>query len=50
MLGSNEMFTLVDHFVSSPREKEKRLKRDNRGYEKDGQGRETGMKVKKQMK
>ena len=37
-LGFNDTLTLVGHFVSSPREKEKR---EERG---------TGMKVKQQMK
>ena len=47
VLGFNNMSTLVDHFVSSPSEREKR---DSRGDEIDGQGRGTGMKVKKQKK
>ena len=29
----------MGHFVSSPREREKRDRRDNRGDERDGQGR-----------
>ena len=33
------MSTLVDHFVSSPREMEKRERKDNRGDERKGQGR-----------
>ena len=33
------MSTLVGHFVSSPREREKRDRRDNRGDEREGQGR-----------
>ena len=33
------MSTLVGHFVSSPREREKRDRRDSRGDERDGQGR-----------
>ena len=36
MLGFNDKSTLVDHFVSTPREREKR---DSRGDERDGQGR-----------
>ena len=36
MLGFNNMLTLVGHFVSSPREREKR---DSRGDEREGQGR-----------
>ena len=54
VLGFNDMSTLFGHFVSSPREREKR---DRRGDEREGQGRErdreekgTGMKVKKQNK
>ena len=31
MLGFNEMSTIVDHFVSSPREREKKDRRDSRG-------------------
>ena len=40
MLGFNDMSTLVGHFVSSPREKEKRDRRDSRGDKKEGQGKE----------
>ena len=36
MLGFNDTFTLVGHFVLSPREREKR---DSRGDEREGQGR-----------
>ena len=36
VLGFNDMSTLVNHFVSSPREREKR---DSRGDERQGQGR-----------
>ena len=32
------MSTLVDHFVSSPREREKRDRRDSRGDKRQGQG------------
>ena len=43
VLGFNDMSTLVDHFVSSPREREKRdrrdSRRDSRGDEREGQGR-----------
>ena len=35
MLGFNDTSTLVGHFVSSPREREKR---DSRGDEREGQG------------
>ena len=45
------MSTLVGHFVSSPREREKRDRRNSRGdKEKDREERGTGMKVKKQKK
>ena len=47
VLGVNNTSTLVGHFVSSPREREKRDRRDER----EGQGRKrTRMKVKKQKK
>ena len=39
MLGLNNTSTLVGHFVSSPREREKRDRRDSRGDEREGQGR-----------
>ena len=38
-LGFNDMSTLVGHFVSSPREREKRDRRDSRGDEREGQER-----------
>ena len=38
-LGFNDTSTLVGHFVSSPREREKRDRRDSRGDEREGQGR-----------
>ena len=38
-LGFNDTLTLVGHFVSSPREREKRDRRDSRGDEREGQGR-----------
>ena len=38
-LGFNDTSTLVGHFVSSPREREKRYRRDSRGDEREGQGR-----------
>ena len=51
VLGFNNTSTLVGHFVSSPRKREKRDKRDSRGDEREGQGRKrTRMKVKKQKK
>ena len=39
MLEFNDMSTLVGHFVSSPREREKRGRRDSRGDEREGHGR-----------
>ena len=39
VLGFNNMSTLVGHFVSSPREREKKDRRDSRGDEREGQGR-----------
>ena len=40
MLGFNDTSTLVGHFVSSPREREKRYRRDSRGDdEREGQER-----------
>ena len=61
MLGFNDMSTLMGYFVLSPREKEKRYRRDSRGEkdteeiaeemkERDREERGTGMKVKKQKK
>ena len=52
MLGFNDTSTLVGHFVSSPREREKRDRRDivEEIKEKDREERGTGMKVKKQKK
>ena len=45
LVGFNDMSTLVGHFVSSPREREKRDKRDSRGDEREGHGRKrTRMK------
>ena len=35
MLGFNDMSSLVGHFVLSPREREKRDRRDSRGDERD---------------
>ena len=37
-LGPNDMSTLVGHFVSSSREREKRDRRDSRGDEREGKG------------
>ena len=39
MLGFNDTSTLVGHFVSSPREREIRDRRDSRRDEREGQGR-----------
>ena len=39
MLGFNDLSTLVGHFVSYPRERDKRDRRDSRGDEREGQGR-----------
>ena len=39
VLGFNDMSTLVGHFVSSPREREKSDRRDSRRDEREGQGR-----------
>ena len=39
VLGFNDTSTLVGHFVSSPREREKRDRRDSRRNEREGQGR-----------
>ena len=39
VLGFNDTSTLVGHFVSSPREREKRDRRDSRRDEREGQGR-----------
>ena len=50
VLGFNDTSTLVGHFVSAPREREKRDRRDSRRDEREGQGGGTGMKVKKQKK
>ena len=39
VLGFNNTSTLEGHFVSSPREREKRDRRESRGDEREGQGR-----------
>ena len=39
VLGFNDTSTLVGHFVSSPREREKNDRRDSRRDEREGQGR-----------
>ena len=38
-LGFNDTSTLVGHFVSTPREREKKDRRGSRGDEREGQGR-----------
>ena len=43
MLGFNDTSTLVGHFLSSPREREKRDRRDSRRNEWEGQGRKRNM-------
>ena len=51
MLGFNDPSTLVGHFVSSPREREKREDTVEEMKERDyREERGTGMKVKKQKK
>ena len=43
VLGFNHTSTLVGHFVLSPREREKRDRRDSRGDQREGQGRKRKM-------
>ena len=43
VLGFNDTSTLEGHFVSSPREREKRDRRESRG-EREGQGRKRNRK------
>ena len=51
VLGFNDTSTLVGHFVSSPREREKRDRRDSRrDKERDRKESGTEVKVKKQKK
>ena len=40
-VGFNDMSTLVSHFMSSPKEKEKRDRRDSSGDEREGQGQKS---------
>ena len=49
-LGFNNMSTLVGHFVSSPREREKREEIIEEMKERDREEGGTGMKGKKQKK
>ena len=48
VLGFNDMSTLVGHFVSSPREREKSDRRDSRKDEREGQGRKRKMNKSKE--
>ena len=50
MLGFNDTSILVGHFVSSPREREKRGKRESRGDEREGQGRKRKMNENEETK
>ena len=43
VLGLNDTSTLESHFVLSPREREKRDRRDSRGDEREGQGKKKKM-------
>ena len=50
-MGLNDTSTLVGHFVSSPREREKKIEEIvEEMKERDREERGTGMKVKKQKK
>ena len=44
VLGFNDTSTHEGHFVSSPREREKRDRRESRGDEREGQGRKRNRK------
>ena len=44
VLGFNDTSTLEGHFVSSPREREKRDRRESRRDEREGQGRKRNRK------
>ena len=48
VLGFNDTSTLVGHFVSSPREREKSDRRDSRGNEREGQRRKINRNVSKE--
>ena len=52
MLGFNDTSMLVDHFVSSPREREKTdtCRRDIRGDEREGQGRKRNRNESEEIK
>ena len=43
MLGFNNMSTHLGHFVSFPREREKRDRKDSSGDKREGQGRKRKM-------
>ena len=50
MLEFNDTSNLVGHFVSSPREREKRDRRDSGGDEREGQGRKRKMNESQETK
>ena len=50
VLGFNDMSTLVGHFVSSPREREKRYRRDSRRNERERQGRKRKRSEREEIK
>ena len=50
MLGFNDMSTLVGHFVSSPREREKRDRRESRRDEREERGRKRNRNESEQKK
>ena len=50
VLGFNDTSILVGHFVSSHREREKRDRRESRGDESEGQGRERKMNESEETK
>ena len=50
VLGFNDMSTLEGHFVSSPRERVKRNRRESRGDEREGQGRKRNRNERRQRR
>ena len=50
VLGFNDTSTLEGHFVSSPREREKRDRRESRGDEREGQGRKRNRNESEEQK
>ena len=50
VLGFNNTSTLVGHFVLSPREREKRDRRDSRGDEREGQRRKRNRNESEEQK